>query len=82
MTTGTTNVTTKVEWASKTGDQIDAIYTKITDMVSKGKQISSNSTVVNGHDIITSVWKDTATANEYLTFINALSPAPVSAAII
>ena len=75
-------VTTKVEWASKTSEQIDAIHTKITDMVSKGKQISSNDTVVDGHNIITNVWKDDAAANEYLTFINTLSPAPVSAAII
>ena len=75
-------VTTKVEWASKTNDQIDAINTEIAAMTTSGKFISRTNTVADGHDVIISVWKDTAAANEYLTFINALSPAPVSAAII
>jgi len=78
----TVTVTTKVEWASKTNDQIDAINTELAAMTTSGKFISRTNTVTDGHDVITSVWKDTAAANEYLTFINALSPAPVSAAII
>ena len=79
-----TTVTTRVEWSKPHSDEnIQKIDAMVKEMGESYKLISSSSLEIDSPDsggIVTAVWKDLESANEYLTFINTLSP--ISAAIV
>jgi hypothetical protein len=76
-------VTTRVEWTGPHSEATaNVINTMVSKMIDSGQLVMRSSPDLDstGAHTVVAVWVDLASANEYLSIVNTLSP--VSAAII
>ena len=73
-------ITTRVTWPGPHSS--NTIQIMVEEMTDSGKLISRASPDPYAEHTTIAVWRDLEAANEYLAFVNAQIPSPVSAEII